>query len=573
MRGRLRAAVAVAVIVAVAATLRFARLSGPPMWLDEAVTALIAAGRGPDLVAANRIAPLAHFAALYDPRVSASFANVLAVYFDPRVQDLHPPTFHLLANLGLRSAVGAHWPLVARVRIFAALFGIAAVAGLYAAARQAFSVRIALLASALMAVSPLAVMLSRESRDYAMLLLATTLTTAALLAVLRTIDERRRGALPWALWTLSSVASLYVHYFALFSWVAHVAVIAAAAARTRSRPALLALTASAAAVTAAFVPSLPLLAAQEASPEQRWLLFAVHGTSMITAPYRIGTAWQTMLLGKAWDLGPRIYAASRAVALVCFLVVLGAVAWRVARATPRDAGERALRALLAVIALILVQFLVVMALRGKDYFAEVRYQGVYYPAFALVVAWALDKYRSGLAMAVVAAGLVNSVMVTLDVESWKAGDPVFAAERLRAAPGPALIVAGVASFNEAVVHTINFEALARRTAPEQWSAAFVSRTREYASVDRHADPQTFWRAVAALRPAVLPSSLLVHSVNMPAAEYRGAVIITSAAGDVTSCRLAPIDERETALDDLLTHTVYQRYACASIGSAAAPWTR
>jgi uncharacterized membrane protein len=125
-----------------------------------------------------------------------------------------------LSNAVLRAGLLPHWPLVARVRALAALFGVAAVVAMFLAMRQGFDRRTSLTAAAMTAVSPYAVMLSREARNYSCAMLLVTCALGAVLALVRCIDERRPTIAWWVAWSAASAAGLYIHYFTLFAFIA-----------------------------------------------------------------------------------------------------------------------------------------------------------------------------------------------------------------------------------------------------------------------------------------------------------------------------------------------------------------
>jgi uncharacterized membrane protein len=557
-------------VVSAGTALRYWRLDAPPGWLDESVTALIAAGRGPDTLPAGRVLPLAQIAAAFTPDVTARSPDVLDVYNDPRVQDLHPPTYHLLANLALRVGLHPSSPLIPRVRALAALFGVLAIAAMYGAARQAFGPATAIVASLLVAVSPYAVMLSREARNYTAVLMLMTVSLAATLAIARRAEERRGAAGWWALWIIASAAGLYVHYFALFAFVAHAFVLAATAWRLRARAPAAALGVAVAIVAAACAPWAGMLIAQQASPEQRWLLFSLYGSSPLDVPYRILSAWQTMLFGKAWDLSAAAYQATRVLWLAGFIGTGAAVVLALLRAGTATEETRAVRLVTTIFVVTVLEYVAAMALQGKDFVSEVRYHVACYPAFALLVAWACARRLPRAVPAlIVAAGVASSVMVDLDVESWKGIDMRYATTRLAPAASPELIVAGVGSFNETVAHATLWTELARRVpACADRSVAFVRRTNAYASVDIHAAPALFWGGVAALRPDVAPASVRIHSAGMAPGEYRATFELTTRAGQSVTCRGLDLDTAADEGDTLLTRPAYRRYACTDTAVAA-----
>jgi 4-amino-4-deoxy-L-arabinose transferase-like glycosyltransferase len=483
------------------------------------------------------------------------------VFYDPRVQDLHPPTFHLLSNALLSAGLMSHWPLVPRVRALAALFGIAAVVAMFLAMRQGFDRRTSLTAAALVAVSPYAVMLSREARNYSCAMLLVTCALGAVLAIVSGIDGRRSAWAWWVVWVAASAAGLYVHYFTLFAFVAQTIVLASVARRSGSAAVLPTLCVAVVVTVVAFLPWLPTLVAQQASPEQRWLTFAIYGSSPLQVPYKIASAWQTMLLGKAWDLGQPVYDITRAVALVIYLCVLAAIAWTLMKPSSSPDDRRA-RLLFAIAAVTILEYVGAMIVQQKDFVSEVRYQYAYYVPFAAAVAWVFARRLPVAAtLAILAAGLINTVMVDLDVESWKGTDPPPVLARLEQASRPTLVVGGSGSFNETVVYQTILNEYLRRNSPNDQFVAIVKRTPLYASFDIHADPAIFWSAFSTLRPEIIPATVMVQSSGMQPAEYPASVRVTSATGEGVDCRGIDLDDRRFADTNTLIRPLYRRYVC------------
>ncbi|MEA2333271.1 MAG: mannosyltransferase [Thermoleophilaceae bacterium] len=138
------------------------------------------------------------------------------------------------------------------LRLPSLVLGTATVPLVYALGRRTVGRTAGLVAAALIALSPFAIVFSYEARAYTMLGFFAALSTLALLIALDT------GRLRWfALFTLASAAALYTHYTAVFvlgvqgAWALwhH---------RDRARELLL----SYAAVAVAFLPWLPYMADQ-----------------------------------------------------------------------------------------------------------------------------------------------------------------------------------------------------------------------------------------------------------------------------------------------------------------------
>lgn len=223
---RSRAGVAVLVLTAVGAALRFATLDQQSYWYDEAVAVSI---------------------------VEGSLADVFRGVFDT---ESTPPLYYLL---------GWAWAHVlgteeAALRSLSALAGTLVVPVAYAAGRSVATVRIGLAAAALAAVSPMLVWYSQEARAYALLTLLGG-TSFVLFVLARSDPSRRR--LAW--WAVVSALALATHYFAGF------VVLAEAILLLWAHPRLTRLRWSVAALAAVALCLLPLAALQARHRRLGWV--------------------------------------------------------------------------------------------------------------------------------------------------------------------------------------------------------------------------------------------------------------------------------------------------------------
>lgn len=113
-------------------------------------------------------------------------------------------------------------------RVLAALFGVATIAITWAWARRIAGTRVAFVAAAMLALSPLAVQLSGEGRAYGLMAM---LVAASLWSLTVALDEPTPGR--WARWALISALGIYTHY--LFG-VLVVAWLIVALVEARGRP-------------------------------------------------------------------------------------------------------------------------------------------------------------------------------------------------------------------------------------------------------------------------------------------------------------------------------------------------
>lgn len=180
-----RTGIALGLVVAVAAALRFPELGEQSLWFDEWVAYQI---------------------------LDRDFGQM---WGGARHDEASPPLYHLLA-----------WPWVktlgigdASLRSFSAAAGTATVPAAYlAGAWLGRSPRAGLIAAALAATSPVLVWYSQEARPYALLVLLSTLSFAFFARALERPSVRNVAA-----WGIAAALAVATHYYAAFLIVVQVA--------------------------------------------------------------------------------------------------------------------------------------------------------------------------------------------------------------------------------------------------------------------------------------------------------------------------------------------------------------
>ncbi len=167
---------ALALIVALAALLRFATLGVPSYWLDEYTS------------------------------LSETHGSLSAVLDSVNHAEGGPPLY-LLLLWGWRKVFGDG---EIAIRSMSALLGTATVPVAFAAARELASRRAGLFAAALTATSPLMIWYSQEVRTYALLVFLAALSFTFFAYTL----ERDEPGWLWG-WAISSVLAFTTHYFAV----------------------------------------------------------------------------------------------------------------------------------------------------------------------------------------------------------------------------------------------------------------------------------------------------------------------------------------------------------------------
>jgi mannosyltransferase len=332
-------------LVALAAGVRLWRIGHQSFWLDETFTAM-----------------------LVDRDLWGMLKGV-------RETESTPHLYYLLAWAWSRVFGDGE----AALRSMSALFGIATVPVAYAAARELFSHRAALIGAALVAVNPWLVWYSQEARAYSLFVL---LATASLLFFLRRDLVR---------WSVASALAVLTHYFAAFL-VAPMALWLLWTNRTRTSVTSVA---SVAAVGAALAP---LALAQRASGHTKFISDIPLGERVTSLPKKFVT-------GELGTPTPGLGALAGALA-VAGLVLL----WRCGT---RDEQRGAVALAVLVTAALVVPL--VLAVAGLDYLFPRNAIAVFVPA-ALALGAGFGAERAGRLGVVLAAGLAaTAVAVSLQV--------------------------------------------------------------------------------------------------------------------------------------------------------------
>lgn len=169
-----------ALIVVIAAHLRFRFLAAKSFWLDEAVSAELARLRW------------------------SQFSRVL---------------WHREANMALYYVLLHYWMKFgsseAFVRSLSVVFAVATLPVIYALGRRLFGTAVGLIAAWLLAINAFHVSYSQEARSYALVVFLVTLST---LLLLRNLQEP--AAARWMSYAIVSALAIYAHFFAALVIVA-----------------------------------------------------------------------------------------------------------------------------------------------------------------------------------------------------------------------------------------------------------------------------------------------------------------------------------------------------------------
>lgn len=226
------ALLAVAVLTAIAAVLRFWGIGHQGFWYDEADTAQLVG-----LSAGKMLGLLPH-------------------------SESTPPLYYCVAWVWVR----VFGDTEAGLRSLSAVAGVLVVPVAYAAAARLHSVRVGVVTAALTACSPLLIWYSQEARSYALLVLLCAL---ALLAFAHARAAPTGRSLSW--WGVFSVLALLTHYYAVVAIVPQAAWLLVAHRRDRR------VWVAVGVVAACGAALLPLLVFQNGTGRDTWIAHSPFG--------------------------------------------------------------------------------------------------------------------------------------------------------------------------------------------------------------------------------------------------------------------------------------------------------
>ncbi|AFZ28157.1 hypothetical protein Cylst_6191 [Cylindrospermum stagnale PCC 7417] len=377
--------------IALGAILRFWHLDLKPLWMDEVITAIFSLGKNYHDLPLDVVFPLNRVQEIFTFQSGVSCEQIAKNLAN---QSTHPPLFFcgMYSWLSWMSPLGTEW--VVKLRSLPAFFGVFAIAGIYAVNRIAFSPTSGIMAALIMAVSPFAVYLSQEARHYTQPMLMITLALLGLMQIQRDIfDHSRIRFWVWLLWAIINSIGLYIHYFFALAFIAEIASLLllmywAREKILKPRQIWLALFLSTSGVVLSFVPWLLVTLSHINRSETSWL----PSPTLIAPLYQTLMNWVLMVIALPVENQPL------PIAVICGLLMVMFALWLCRQVFLglkllwlQSSTHLATLTLLSFTIFVLLQFLVIAYLFGKDISVVPRYNFVYYPSFCALLAASLDK--------------------------------------------------------------------------------------------------------------------------------------------------------------------------------------
>lgn len=546
--------------------LRFWGLDLKPMWLDEVITAIAAMGRRYDEIPVGQFFPLSYLDEFFtvQPGLSCTDITQRLIATSP-----HPPLFFCLMY-GWMAALrpGEHW--VWALRALPALFGVGAIAAVYALNRVAFSPVAGLAGAAAMAVSPFGVYLSQEARHYTLPVLLITLGLLGLVQMQQDLQRHRFRPWVWLGWVAIAGLGLYVHYFCLLALAAQVGALLGWMLLHRgqmSRWGWGALGLTIAAVFLIYLPWLPTFWEHMNRPETEWLGLADGMLGRLSPLLQTTVGWVLMAVMMPAEKQPRAIAIPSALLMLGYAAWLGRLLWRSGRNLWGNTPQQpALTLLVGFLGLVLLEFAVIVYGLNKDITLAPRYNFVYFPAVCALAGLLLAQLPRGVnarrvwAIAL-AVGIVSSLVVASGLGFYKSFNPLKAASEMYSddPTTPTHIVVSAPSTQE-IALGLSFGLEIRRRAVQDHATTPI----HLGFLPQPARDAAFWESLATMpQPQEPPLNLwVVGSSQMPKPSFPQQVRLQRPLGSRPRrirCAIAPDETHHAA------NYPYQGYVCQAGG--------
>ncbi|MBD1846378.1 glycosyltransferase family 39 protein [Cyanobacteria bacterium FACHB-63] len=483
----------------IGAVLRFWNLDAKPLWMDEVITAIFSMGRNYLEVPVEQfftVSVLDQFFQL-TPTTCANIAQTVSV------QSVHPPLFFCWLHQWLQWVPG-DW--VWRLRSLSAVAGVAAIALSYGLNRVAFSPSAGTIAALVMAVSPFAVYLSQEARHYTIPILFVIVALIGLIRIQQDLLQQKRSLKIWIGWSVVNGVGFYVHYFLVLAIAAQFFALLVLQIQLKSRQSLKfwwqtwgAIALAGLGMVAICFPWLPTFISHMTRPETDWLSTSNAAWWSFLAPmYQFAAGWLVMVVALPVEYQPIWIIVISAVGM---LLVFGWIVWCVIKGLkllwrdPQTHWETV--TLMSFVIGVLIEFLAIVYILGKDITQVPRYNFIYYPAVCALIGasfWKLQpsKYEKPLLLYFV--GGLSCVFVVSNLVFLKPFTPDRVANNIVSKDCSAIVM----SYNDFqdIALGLGF-ALAIQTGEKQQPQ--LCQPSRFALISRSPGYDTFWRKLATLK--------------------------------------------------------------------------
>ncbi|MBU7586589.1 MAG: glycosyltransferase family 39 protein [Nostoc sp. TH1S01] len=537
--------------IALGAILRFWHLDFKPLWMDEVITAIFSLGKNYHDLPLDVLFPLARVQEIFTfhPGVSCS---QIAINVD--TQSTHPPLFFcaMYRWLSWMTPLGTEW--VTKLRSLPALFGVATIPAMYCLNRIAFSKSSGIIAALVMATSPFAVYLSQEARHYTAPMFLITLSLLGLMQIQRDIFERSRFRFwVWLSWTIVNILGFYVHYFFALALIAEIATLIFIAYRYKLNSLIikkiwLSLLISLTTVGISFFPWLLVVFNHVQRTETNWL----PTPNYISPIYQTLINWVLMIIAFPVENQSLPVAIINVLIMVTFFLLSWRKIFQGIRILLLDIKNNiSTVSFLTFTTFVILEFLIIIYIFGKDITVVPRYNFVYYPSFCALLAAGINfslKKQKFLSIFLVVS-IVSCIFVISNLAFQKPFQPEKVAQNMNLNPTiPIMLVTGYGSYQD-VALGLSF-ALALEPLRN------TSKLDNFAFINQNSTVISFWQKLAQFSvPDVSQLNLWIVAPGLRRRDYLPQVKLSS--GQIV-CNIDPTQHYRIGIP-------YQLYRCMAGG--------
>ncbi len=430
-------------IVVLGAILRLVNLDLKNLGIDEVLTAIFSLGNNYQNIPKEIVFTTADLQEIFTLNYRASCAEIANNLIQ---ESTHPPLFFCATHQWLKWLDFLDFSIVWKLRSFPAILGIIAIALVYYLNRIAFSPVAGLMGAAIISFSPFGVYLSQEARHYTLPILLITLSLICIIKIHNRLELNPREKRSfWLLWILTNGLSFYIHYFCLLAYAAQAIILAGLIARSKRRQDFLYLPLP----LISFLPWLPIVIQHFTNPKTGWLPSPEHIIPLL----QTFLAWLLIAIALPLENQPRSIQIFMGILTVSFAIWLITKVRQGLKQLWRDRIARQNTIILfSFIILVLLQFLGIIYILGKDITVAPRYHFIYYPAFCALLGASLVYQRKSIlnstTIIIAIAAFLSSILTINNIVLEKPYLPKLTADRFDRSSKPTMMVSGSENSNE-----------------------------------------------------------------------------------------------------------------------------
>ena len=387
-----------------------------------------------------------------------------------------------------------------------------------------------------MAVSPFGVYLSQEARHYTLPMLFISLALLGLIQIQQALySQQLPRLLVWLVWGIVNSIGCYIHYFFFLAFIAQLLTLTGLMYWRRQmlpRGSWLAVALVVMGVIVSYLPWLPVMLGGFGRSETKWL----PKPENIAPLYQTLVGWLSMVIALPVESQPLWIQIPMVLLTIAFGGWVARQAWLGLKQLRQPSTHVAIFTLLCFTLCVVLQFVAIIYLLGKDITVAPRYNFVYYPAVCALLgaSFAFRKPNGKWVNAVsLSVALLSCVFVVSNLVFLKPFHPQQVARDMTFEPSiPIIMVMGYSSFQDVAL------GLSFALAIDQLNPSIPKETTDasFAFLNTKLGYEPVWQNLSKLPVLQVPRlNLWVVAPGLKRKDYPPQLILTNQ----TRCTLDP----------------------------------